>query len=172
MKASEWHTMAQIRKMFYEHRPMGRVSLIWNTEFFCGGLSIKCRVNSLPLSTHVKLMLLQYCKTTFFNFKFEPSHEIMVLFIHLKLILQIRMRSHPVGLDVWILVGPFIYFHSSCVRTAKAQGRLCDKYHNLMSWLKSCVPIFRMIMVILQGKIKGCEVTELLEESMWRWKEK
>ena len=34
------------------------------------------------------------------------------------------MRSHPVGLDVWFLVGPFIYFHSSCVRTAKALVRL------------------------------------------------
>ena len=41
----------------------------------------------------------------------------------------------------------FVYFHTSCVRTAKAladcvdaqaarafAGRLCDKYHNLMSW--------------------------------------
>ena len=33
------------------------------------------------------------------------------------------------------LVGPFVYFHTLCERTAKA-GRLCDKYHNLMSWLK------------------------------------
>ena len=31
---------------------------------------------------------------------FEPSHEIMVLFILRKLILQTRMGSHPVGLDV------------------------------------------------------------------------
>ena len=58
------------------------------------------------------------------------------------------MRSHPVGLDVWFLVGPFVYFHTSCVRTAKALVRLCGcavfpepsrfayKYHNLMSWLK------------------------------------
>ena len=30
----------------------------------------------------------------------EPSHEIMVLFVHHKLILQTRMRSHPVELDV------------------------------------------------------------------------
>ena len=30
----------------------------------------------------------------------EPSHEIMVLFILRKLILQMRMRSHPMGLDV------------------------------------------------------------------------
>ena len=50
------------------------------------------------------------------------------------------------GLDIWFLVAHFVYFHTSCVRTAKAlardcldrafAGRLCDKYHNLMSWLK------------------------------------
>ena len=33
------------------------------------------------------------------------------------------MRSHPVGLDVWILVWPFVYFHTSCLRTAKALAR-------------------------------------------------
>ena len=32
---------------------------------------------------------------------FEPGHEIMALFILCKLILQMRMLSHPVGLDVW-----------------------------------------------------------------------
>ena len=54
-------------------------------------------------------------------------------------------RSLPFGL----LVGQTLrLFHTSCVRTVKAQetvqmrrlawafvGRLCDKYHNLMSWL-------------------------------------
>ena len=72
----------------------------------------------------------------------EPSHEIMALFARRKLILQTRMRSHPVGLDVWFSVGPFTYFHSSCVRTAKALARLayaisrlCDKYHKLVNWL-------------------------------------
>ena len=80
----------------------------------------------------------------------------MALFELRKLLLQTRMRSHPVGLDVWFLVGPFVYFHTSCMRTAKPlarlrgcsgetarmrrlawafAGRLCDKYHNLMSWL-------------------------------------
>ena len=48
----------------------------------------------------------------------------MVLFVLRKLILQTRMRSHPVGLNVWFLVGPSIYFHTSCVRTAKALVRL------------------------------------------------
>ena len=80
------------------------------------------------------------------NANFEPAQEIMVLFSLRKLILQTRIRSHPVGLDVWFFVRCFVYFHSSCVRTAKAltrlrrltwafAGRLCDKYHNLMSWL-------------------------------------
>ena len=31
---------------------------------------------------------------------FEPAHEIMTLFVLRKLILQMRMRSHPMGLDV------------------------------------------------------------------------
>ena len=48
----------------------------------------------------------------------------MALFVLRKYILQTRMRSHPVGLDVWCLVGPFVYFHTSCVRTAKALTRL------------------------------------------------
>ena len=39
----------------------------------------------------------------------EPSHEIMILFVLSKLILQTRMHSHPVGLDVWFLVGPLVY---------------------------------------------------------------
>ena len=54
----------------------------------------------------------------------EPAHEIMALFLLRKFILQIRMRSHPAGLDVWFFVGPFLYFHTSCVRTAKALARL------------------------------------------------
>ena len=54
----------------------------------------------------------------------EPAHEIMALFVLHKLILQTRMRSHPVGLDVWFFIGPFLYFHTSCVRTAKALARL------------------------------------------------
>ena len=51
---------------------------------------------------------------------FEPSHEIMAHFVLRKLILQTSMRSRSVGLDV----GPFVYFHTSCVRTAEALERL------------------------------------------------
>ena len=38
----------------------------------------------------------------------------MVIFVLRKLILQ----------TCWFLVGPFVYFHTSCVRTAKALARL------------------------------------------------
>ena len=46
------------------------------------------------------------------------------LFVLRKFILQICMRSHPVGLDVWFLVRPLVYFHTSCEQTAKALARL------------------------------------------------
>ena len=74
----------------------------------------------------------------------------MAHFVLREVIFQTRMRSLPVGLDVWLLVGPLVYFHTSCEQTAKLgsgetghmrrliwafAGRLCSKYHNLMSWL-------------------------------------
>ena len=62
------------------------------------------------------------CKLIVHLWTNEPSHEIMALFVLHKLILQ--LRSHPVGLDVWFLVGPFIYFHTSCMQTVKALARL------------------------------------------------
>ena len=37
---------------------------------------------------------------------FEPCHEITVLFVLRKFILQTRMRSHPMGLDVWFCSDP------------------------------------------------------------------
>ena len=54
----------------------------------------------------------------------EPLHEIMVFFVLRKHILQMCMRSHPLRIDNRFLVGPFIYFHTSCVRTAKAPARV------------------------------------------------
>ena len=89
-----------------------------------------------------------------YDTEIEPAHEILALFVLRKFILQTCMRSHPVRLDVWFLVWLVVYFHTSCVRTAKASARLresigslepmlityadhlCDKSHNLMSWLK------------------------------------
>ena len=61
-----------------------------------------------------------YTHSSTLSRSFEPSHEIMVLFVLRKLILQTCMRSHPVGLDVWFSVGSFDYFHTLCVRTAKS----------------------------------------------------
>ena len=54
----------------------------------------------------------------------EPSHEIMVLFVLCKLILQTYMYSHPTGIDTWFFGWPFVYFQTLCVRTAKALVRL------------------------------------------------
>ena len=55
---------------------------------------------------------------------FERCFEIMVLFVLRKLILQTRIHSRPVGLDVWFMVGLFFYTHTLCVRTLKALARL------------------------------------------------
>ena len=57
-------------------------------------------------------------------FLFEPCHENMVLSVLRKLIHQTPMHSHPVRPDVWFLVGPCVYFHTSCVWTAKDLVRL------------------------------------------------
>ena len=48
----------------------------------------------------------------------------MVPFVLCRLILQMCTCSHPLGLDVWSLVRPFVYFHTSCVQTTKALARL------------------------------------------------
>ena len=60
----------------------------------------------------------------------EPSHEIMVLFILRKLILQKCMHSHAnsEGFGETAQMRRLIWAYA---------GRLCDEYHNLMSWLKS-----------------------------------
>ena len=82
----------------------------------------------------------------------------MALIALCKLNLQTRMCSHPLGLLVWFSVRSFVYFYSLCVRTAKALARmrslawafavhLCDKYHNLMSWLISYMCTFENVLV-------------------------
>ena len=76
----------------------------------------------------------------------------MELFVLHKLILETRMRNHPVGLDVWIfgwtlrLLPYFMCANSKgsgetarmCRLAWALAGRLCDKYHNLMNWLNLC----------------------------------
>ena len=63
----------------------------------------------------------------------EPAHDILALFVFRKFILQTCMRSHPTGLGVWFLAWSYVYFYSSCVRTAKALARLRE-------WAGSPVP--------------------------------
>ena len=80
-----------------------------------------------------------------------PADEIMALFVLRKLLLQTHMRRHPVGLDLCLIFGrslrllPYFMCANSegydetarMRRLARAfAGRLCDKYRNLMSWLK------------------------------------
>ena len=90
-----------------------------------------------------------HCFPTINVSTFEPAHESMVFFVLRKLILQTRMRCHPVRLDVWFfgqtlcLLLYFLCANSEgsgetawMRRLARAFAcRLCDKYHNLMSWL-------------------------------------
>ena len=98
------------------------------------------------------------------------SHKIMVLFVLRKQMLQTCMRNQPVELDVWFLVGPFVYFHTSCVWTAKALVRLHQcadlpeppwspmffKYHNLVSWLLS-----KWMFFILQSPKRTCSLSAI-----------
>ena len=59
----------------------------------------------------------------------HPQHMSQLMrfstFVLCKLMLRTRMLSHPVRLDVWFSVGPFVYFHTSSVRIVKALARLC-----------------------------------------------
>ena len=54
----------------------------------------------------------------------KPAHEMMALFVLRKRILQTCMCSHPVVLDFCFMLGTFVYFHTSWVRTVKALARL------------------------------------------------
>ena len=92
-------------------------------------LLVWCIVSRL-LSDDCRIIVINVCARVKSNvsvtlFWIEPSHENMALFVLRKLIIQTHMRTHPVGLDVSFLVGPFVYSHTLCVRTAKALVRLC-----------------------------------------------
>ena len=71
----------------------------------------------------------------------KPQHKQNKLFVLHKLILQTRMRSHPVGLDVWFFCRthhllPYVVCEQRRLwRDWAFTDYLCDKYHNLMSWL-------------------------------------
>ena len=52
---------------------------------------------------------------------FEPAHEILALSVNS--FFKCTCAAIQCGLDVWFLVGSLVYFHTSCVRTAKALVR-------------------------------------------------
>ena len=92
----------------------------------------------------------QYMEQTHESIDIEPAHEIMALFVLRKLILQARMCSHPVGLDVWIFRSDpsstsilHVCEQRRLWRDCTVAGRLCDKNQNLMSWLKWQIRMFR-----------------------------
>ena len=62
--------------------------------------SQSCR--SLVDERHI-FNLANITNTRYFQSPIEPSHEIMVLFVLRKLILQTRMRSHSLGISKIIL---------------------------------------------------------------------
>ena len=84
----------------------------------------------------------------------EPCHEIIVIFVLYKLILR-------VGLNIWCLVWPFVYFHSSCVRTAKALARLCGFTGSSELSLFACV-----VSTILSW---ACSILAHLSRRLTRW---
>ena len=53
--------------------------------------------------------------------------------------LQTHMCRHPVGLDVWYFVGHIVYFHTLCVRTAKALARLHSPEPSLVAYMISTI---------------------------------
>ena len=53
---------------------------------------------------------------------YEPSHEIMVLFVLRKLIFQTRMRSHPVGLQCRCLIVGRIFGLFAYLLCANSEG--------------------------------------------------
>ena len=79
---------------------------------------------------------LTFCTYTVFALRGRHVMRLCYFSSSINSILQTCMLSHPAGLDVGFLVGHFVYFPTSCVRTARALARLHrDRHHNLMSWL-------------------------------------
>ena len=68
-------------------------------------------------------MSLPLMESCYFKMIWAMSWDYGTFILH-KLVLKTRLCSLPVRLDVWFLVGPFVYFHTICVQTAKALVRL------------------------------------------------
>ena len=85
-------------------------------------------ISMVHYQSHVHISMVHYQSKTEGSWGYEQQSHLMRLWYFSsshKPILQTRMRGNSVGQDVWFLVGPFVYFHISWVRTAKALARLC-----------------------------------------------
>ena len=125
-------------------------------------LSSKLLLPNCPLRLSPGLVIVvqdRFKKNIFKENWIEPAHEIMALIVLRNLILQTCMRSHPVGLDVWFLDGPFVYFHTSCVQTAKALSRM----HGWPGWPEPS-PVACEISTIISwaGSIKAAYNTDFI----------
>ena len=87
-------------------KPSTMPSVVWHFRYFTVSKQLR----------HSPVWAMSWFFLFYFIFFF--------FFVFCKLHLQMCIRSHPMGLDVWDLVGLFVYFHTSCVRTAKALARL------------------------------------------------
>ena len=134
---------------------------------------IECRLLVTTVCWDLVLYSLSCCFQWFLIVSIEPSHEIMVLFILRKLILQMRIGSLPVGQDVGFLVGPFVYFHTLCVRTGKALARLCGcadspepslvayVINTIISWAGS-------VLQLLQFTPYLCNINKIGPKLLWK----
>ena len=91
----------------------------------------------------------------------EPAHEIITLFVLRKLILQTCMRSHPVGLDVWLfgrtlrLLPYFIVCEQRRLwrNCANAQARLSLRWSTVISAIISWADSFVYLHTLNRNKI-------------------
>ena len=96
---------------------------LWKCFIHGWAVSPSVRLQIMSLNSSGSMILSHNCTELFhihLSSWFEPAHEIKLLFVLCKLIIQTRMCSHPVGLAAW----HFVYFHTSCVRTANVLARL------------------------------------------------
>ena len=84
-----------------------------------------------------------------------------------------HMSRHSVGLDIWFLVGPFVYFHTSCVRTAKAAetppepSLVAYVISTIISWADSNGDVITFENCIMQNT-RSPDILLLLLHS-WKW---
>ena len=134
-----------------------------------------CFITSLSLSAAFCLLMILHMLSSY-RYRivlFEPAHENMVLFVLRNLKFQTRMRGHPMGLHVWFFVGPIVYFHTLCVRTAKALMRLrgcagspqpslvAYVINIIISWTGSFILFSFVFIFWFRTRIQGMKLFEL-----------